>query len=58
MSEYFAEGTIEPMLLLRTAQHKFVYVHDRDPLLFDLDTDPDEMHDVAGKPSTPNWVRR
>ncbi|AFZ65666.1 choline-sulfatase [Deinococcus peraridilitoris] len=47
ISEYYSEGTVEPMLLLRTERYKFVYVHQYPPLLFDLQHDPLELHDVA-----------
>ncbi|MFC4427297.1 choline-sulfatase [Deinococcus navajonensis] len=50
--EYFSEGTIEPMLMLRTARHKYVYVHRQAPLLFDLVEDPLEQIDLAGHPET------
>ncbi|MFC4455402.1 choline-sulfatase [Deinococcus sonorensis] len=49
VSEYYSEGTIEPMLLLRTERHKFVYVHGHSPLLFDLDHDPLELHNLAAE---------
>jgi choline-sulfatase len=47
ISEYYSEGTIQPMLLMRTERFKFVYVHQHPPLLFDLKTDPLELHDLA-----------
>lgn len=49
--EYLAEGTIEPMLALRTPGYKYVYVHGHEPLLFDLTTDPLELHNRASDPA-------
>ena len=47
VSEYFSEGTVQPMMMVRSGRHKFVYVHEHPPLLFDLQTDPHEQHDLA-----------
>ncbi|WP_170130932.1 choline-sulfatase [Deinococcus yavapaiensis] len=47
VSEYFSEGTVEPMLMLRAGRFKFVYVHEQAPLLFDLQADPYEQRDLA-----------
>lgn len=55
--EYFSEGTVEPMLLLRRGRHKFVYVHDHLPLLFDLETDPHEQQNLAAEPDCQELAR-
>jgi choline-sulfatase len=47
--EYFGEGPIRPMLALRRGVYKYVHVHENEPLLFDLDKDPHERHNVFGK---------
>ena len=57
ISEYFSEGTVEPMLMLRTARHKFVYVHHHDPLLFDLIDDPLEQRNLTGLPEAAELCR-
>ena len=57
VSEYFSEGTVEPMLMLRTARHKFVYVHHHAPLLFDLLDDPLEQRNLAGLPEAGELCR-
>lgn len=49
--EYLAEGTVAPMLMLRTSRHKYVYVHGHAPLLFDMVADPLEQHDLAADPA-------
>lgn len=45
--EYYAEGTTEPMLFIRKGHYKYVYVHNQPPLLFDLETDPNEAYNLA-----------
>ena len=51
IGEYYAEGTVEPMMFLRKGRYKYVYVHDHEPLLFDLERDPLELSDLAGDPA-------
>ncbi|MCY4275347.1 MAG: choline-sulfatase, partial [Gammaproteobacteria bacterium] len=51
ISEYLAEGTSAPMLMLREGQYKYINC-DTDPeLLFDLESDPDELINLAELPS-------
>jgi len=45
--EYYGEGPIQPMLMLRSGRYKYVYVHEHDPLLFDLEKDPYETENLA-----------
>ncbi len=45
--EYYGEGPIQPMIMLRSGNYKFVYVHEERPLLFDLEKDPHELNDLA-----------
>ncbi len=55
-SEYMGEGTAGPCLMLRHGRYKYVYSDGEagdpaDPAqLFDLENDPDELGDLAGKP--------
>lgn len=49
--EYYAEGTVEPMLFLRKDRYKYIYVNNQAPLLFDLEADPHELNDLAGEPA-------
>jgi choline-sulfatase len=50
----FAEMHVEdsPVLcfMARRGRHKYVYIHDHAPQLFDLETDPGEWHNLAGDP--------
>ena len=48
--EYLGEGTLEPMLLLRRGRYKYVHVHRHEPLLYDLESDPHELEDLAARP--------
>jgi len=50
MCEYLGEGPIRPMRSYRHGRYKYVYVHDYAPLLFDMEADPHELRDLAGKP--------
>ncbi|MFD1733162.1 hypothetical protein ACFSC4_21645 [Deinococcus malanensis] len=45
------------MLMLRAGRHKFVYVHNHAPLLFDLLEDPHELRDLAGIPENEELCR-
>jgi choline-sulfatase len=51
LSEYYAEGTLQPMLMLRKGQYKYVFVHEHAPLLFDLEADPLELRDLSSDPA-------
>lgn len=50
LSEYYGEGPIEPMVMVRKGRYKYVYVHNHEPLLFDLKEDPGEVHNLAEFP--------
>ncbi len=47
--EYMGEGMLAPMRAIRRGRYKFVYVHGQPPLLFDLQADPLEMDNLAGR---------
>jgi choline-sulfatase len=42
------DGTVQRMV--RKNQYKYIYYLDYPPQLFDLETDPDELQDLAGQP--------
>ncbi len=49
--DYMGEGPIRPMRCIRRGCYKYVYVDQCPPLLFDLQADPLEQHNLAGQPS-------
>ncbi|WP_317890195.1 sulfatase-like hydrolase/transferase [Paenibacillus sabuli] len=49
-AEYHAAGSITGMFMLRGERYKYVYYVDYEPQLFDLLEDPEELHDLAGRP--------
>jgi choline-sulfatase len=46
VSEYLAEGTAVPMLMIRRGQYKYISCSTDPELLFDLDSDPDELENL------------
>ncbi|NIA12998.1 MAG: choline-sulfatase [Nitrospiraceae bacterium] len=48
ISEYMGEGVLHPMRMVRRGRYKYVHVHDETPMLFDLETDPNEVNNIAG----------
>ena len=51
VSEYLAEGTGAPMLMLRRGALKYVTCATDPEQLFDLDKDPDELHNLVDHPA-------
>ena len=49
ISEYLGEGTVEPMLMIRHQQYKYITCPSDPDLLFDLNTDPNELTNLAPK---------
>ena len=47
--EYFGEGVLQPMRLVRQGRYKYVVVHGESPLLFDMVADPAEQTNLAGR---------
>ena len=47
ISEYLAEGTSEPMLMIRRGRYKFICCPSDPDLLFDLQADADELTNLA-----------
>ncbi|MGI9310637.1 MAG: choline-sulfatase [bacterium] len=47
ISEYLAEGTSEPMLMIRRGAYKFITCAGDPDLLFDLEQDPNELTNLA-----------
>ena len=47
LGEYMAEGTVSPLMMIRRGPWKFVYSEQDPLLLFNLDSDPQELHNLA-----------
>ncbi|GIK98100.1 MAG: choline-sulfatase [Alphaproteobacteria bacterium] len=58
LSEYLAEGSVDPILMLKRGSRKFVYSRTDGTMLFDLATDPHELDDLAKKPGHGEEVAR
>jgi choline-sulfatase len=48
--ERLAEGAIGPHLMLKRGHHKYIHSPPDPDQLFDLDSDPDEVENLAGQP--------
>jgi len=48
--EFEGEGWNHPRAFLRVGKYKYVYNHTAESPLYDLEADPNEMHDLSGKP--------
>lgn len=57
-AEYLGEGTIEPVLMVRQAEHKYVRVRGHAPILHDLAADPAESRNLARQPDHARVVDR
>ena len=49
VSEYLAEGTVAPMLMIRKGHHKFISCATDPDQLYDLSRDANEEHNIAGE---------
>lgn len=56
ISELFSEGVAAPYVMLRKGRYKFNCVDHDPPQLFDMETDPDELNDLAANPEYSAWV--
>ncbi len=50
-SEYCAEGSVAPMIMIRREKYKFIYCPADPPQLFDLECDPLEKNNLAERDS-------
>ena len=48
--DFTSAGSRSPWRAVRRGRYKYVEVHEEAPLLFDLESDPDEWHNLAGTP--------
>jgi choline-sulfatase len=51
LCEYYSEGVCQPMRMVIRDNMKYVYVHKETPLLFDLTSDPQELHNCIDDPA-------
>ena len=51
ISEYCAEMTGYPVIMIRRGQYKYIHCNPDPPLLFDLENDPDELTNLANDPA-------
>jgi choline-sulfatase len=51
ISEYHAEGVQAPSAMIRSGSHKLIVSLEDPDLLYDLDADPAELHDLSGSAS-------
>lgn len=58
ISEIFSEGVASPYVMLRKGPYKFTFVDHDPPQLFDMEKDPDELHDLASLPEYGEVVRQ
>jgi choline-sulfatase len=57
VSEYSSEGVIAPSRMVRRGRWKYVFTRGLAPRLFDLDEDPRELVDLAGRPQVADVER-
>ena len=50
LGEMLGEGAIAPLVMIRRGQYKYVYSPPDPDQLFDLDVDPHELQNLAGRP--------
>ena len=50
IGEYMAEGSNAPLVMIRRGRYKFIHSSQDPALLFDLQTDPDELENLATAP--------
>jgi choline-sulfatase len=48
-SEYHAAGSVSAAYMLRQGKYKYIYYTGFEPELFDLEADPEELFDLAGR---------
>lgn len=57
ISEYTADGVCAPCRMIRKGPYKYVYMHGHKPLLYNLESDPRELENLAGSPAAASIER-
>jgi choline-sulfatase len=57
LGEYLAEGVLAPMVMIRRGRWKFVHTRTDPDQLFDLESDPLELVNLAGRDSSAALMR-
>ncbi len=52
VAEYSSEGVCAASRMVRDGSHKYIFTFGLPPILFDLQTDPDECINLAGRPES------
>jgi choline-sulfatase len=52
VAEYLAEGAVAPIVMIRRGRHKFIHSPADPDQLFDLESDPHELVNLAGDPAS------
>ena len=50
LAEYNAEGALQPIVMIRRGQYKYIHSAVDDPQLFNVTNDPDELMNLARMP--------
>ncbi|MGA1316937.1 MAG: choline-sulfatase [Rubrivivax sp.] len=50
ISEYSSEGVCAASRMVRQGRYKYIFTRGLPPMLFDLESDPDELDNLAGRP--------
>jgi choline-sulfatase len=58
IGEYLAEGTSEPMLMIRRGRYKYIQCPGDPEQLFDLEVDPEEQHNLVAEPGLSTALQR
>ena len=51
ISEYSSEGVCAASRMVRLGRYKYIYTYQLAPMLFDLESDPDELNNLAEQPA-------
>ncbi|MGB7240531.1 MAG: sulfatase-like hydrolase/transferase, partial [Sulfitobacter sp.] len=58
ISDYYGIGPCVPYRMVRQGRYKLIYTHGHPDLLYDLETDPNELQDLASDPSFAETLSR